>query len=68
MRYVSLVIVFVNTPFEINCKSTHYSWIGKIYFAVLRKVCIFATRKNNLKLTDYEKRIVYCGLHAGAVV
>ena len=68
MRYASLAIIFVNTPFEIDCKSTHYYWIGKIYFAVSGKVCNFATRKNNLKLTYYEERIVYRGLHAGAVV
>ena len=68
MRYASLAIVLVITPFEIDCKSTTIFSFGKINFAVLRKVCNFATRKNNLKLTDYEERIVYCRLYEGAVV
>lgn len=42
MRYASLTVIFVNTPFEIDCKNTQYYWIGKINFVTLQKECIFA--------------------------
>ena len=37
MRYASLAFVFVNIPFEIDCKDTTFISFSKIYFLHVRK-------------------------------